>query len=143
MTPPLCFDIETVPDVAGLRTLLSLDDSLDDAAVAELAFARRREQTGSDFLPLHLQRVVAIACLLRDDDGLAVRCVGQPGDSEARLVQAFYRFVDRHTPQLVSWNGGGFDLPVLHYRALLHGIRAPRYTIRPGQALTLAGCSGS
>jgi predicted PolB exonuclease-like 3'-5' exonuclease len=27
----------------------------------------------------------------------------------------------------VSWNGGGFDLPVLHYRALKHGIEAPRY----------------
>ena len=26
-----------------------------------------------------------------------------------------------------SWNGGGFDLPVLHYRALLHGVQAPRY----------------
>ena len=27
----------------------------------------------------------------------------------------------------MSWNGGGFDLPVLHYRALKHGIQAPRY----------------
>jgi predicted PolB exonuclease-like 3'-5' exonuclease len=27
----------------------------------------------------------------------------------------------------VSWNGGGFDLPVLHYRSLLHGVSAPRY----------------
>ena len=27
----------------------------------------------------------------------------------------------------MSWNGGGFDLPVLHYRALLHGVQAPRY----------------
>ena len=30
-------------------------------------------------------------------------------------------------PQLVSWNGGGFDLPVLHYRGLVNGVRAPRY----------------
>ncbi|MCD6680327.1 MAG: 3'-5' exonuclease [Burkholderiaceae bacterium] len=127
MTPTLCFDIETVPDVAGLRTLWSLDESMDDAAVAELAFAKRREQTGSDFLPLHLQRVVAIACLFRDDDGLSIRCLGQPDDPEARLVQAFYRFVDRHTPQLVSWNGGGFDLQVLHYRALVNGVQAARY----------------
>jgi predicted PolB exonuclease-like 3'-5' exonuclease len=27
----------------------------------------------------------------------------------------------------VSWNGGGFDLPVLHYRGLMHGVAAPRY----------------
>lgn len=127
MTPTLCFDIETVPDVAGLRSLWSLDDSLDDAAVAELAFARRREQTGSDFLPLHLQRVVAIACLLRDDDGLSVRSLGQADDSEWQLVREFYRLVDQHTPQLVSWNGGGFDLQVLHYRALVNGVSAGRY----------------
>jgi predicted PolB exonuclease-like 3'-5' exonuclease len=28
---------------------------------------------------------------------------------------------------LVTWNGGGFDLPVLHYRSLLHGVSAPHY----------------
>ncbi len=28
---------------------------------------------------------------------------------------------------MVSWNGTQFDLPVLHYRSLLHGIQAPRY----------------
>ncbi len=127
MTPVLCFDIETVPDVAGLRTLWGTGESLDDAQVAERAFERRREQTGSDFLPLHLHRVVAIACLLRDDSGLVVRCLGQPGDPESKLVQMFYRFVERHTPQLVSWNGGGFDLQVLHYRGLVHGAQAPRY----------------
>ena len=127
MTPVLCFDIETVPDVAGLRTLRGFDASIDDAEVAERAFAQRREQTGSDFLPLHLQRVVAIACLLRDDDGLQVRCLGQPDDPEAKLVQMFYRFVERYTPQLVSWNGGGFDLQVLHYRGLVHGVQAGRY----------------
>ena len=27
----------------------------------------------------------------------------------------------------MSWNGNGFDLPVLHYRGLLHGVSAPRY----------------
>ncbi|MCC7060889.1 MAG: 3'-5' exonuclease, partial [Burkholderiaceae bacterium] len=127
MTPVLCFDIETVPDVDGLRLLRGFDDTIDDAEVAERAFARRREQTGSDFLPLHLQRVVAIACLLRDENGLQVRCLGQADDPESKLVQMFYRFVERSTPQLVSWNGGGFDLQVLHYRGLIHGVQAGRY----------------
>ena len=34
---------------------------------------------------------------------------------------------ERYAPDLVSWNGSGFDLPVLHYRALRHGVQAPRY----------------
>ena len=127
MTPVLCFDIETIPDVAGLRRLGGLDDSLSDEAVAEMAFARRREKTGSDFLPLHQQRVVAIGCLFRDDDGVRVRCLGAADDSEARQVQDFFKVIERYTPQLVSWNGSGFDLPVLHYRALIHGVQGARY----------------
>jgi len=27
----------------------------------------------------------------------------------------------------VSWNGGGFDLPVLNHRALIHGVAASKY----------------
>jgi predicted PolB exonuclease-like 3'-5' exonuclease len=116
MTPVLVFDIETVPDVAGLRRLRADWSALSDPEVAERAFGERREKTGGDFLPLHLHRVVAISCVLRSDAGFRVGSIGAPADSEAFLIQAFFGMIDRHTPQLVSWNGGGFDLPVLHYR---------------------------
>lgn len=127
MTPVLVFDIETVPDVDGIRRLWSLPAAMPDAEVAELAFERRREKTGSDFLALHLHRVIAIAGLFRDADGLRVRNMGAPGDPEAKLIHAFYATVERYTPQLVSWNGGGFDLQVLHYRGLIGGVSAARY----------------
>lgn len=128
MTPVLVFDIETIPDVAGLRAAWGFDAAMPDEEVAEQAFARRRERTGgSDFLPLHFHRIVAIGCLLRDDRGVQVRCLGQADESEARQVQQFFKLVDRHTPQLVTWNGGGFDLQVLHYRALIHQVQASRY----------------
>jgi hypothetical protein len=123
----LVFDIETVPDVAGYRMLLDLDPSLPDADVAETAFQRRRAATGQDFVPLHLQRVVAIACVLREGDGLRVWSLGTPEDGEAELIQRFYDGIEKYKPQLVSWNGGGFDLPVLHYRGLRHGVTAARY----------------
>ncbi len=127
MTPVLCFDIETVPDVAGLRRLRPQWAGLDDESVAAHAYAERREKTGSDFLPLHLHRVVAIGCAFRDDSGFRVRCLGTPEDDEPKLLQDFFRLVDRYTPQLVSWNGGGFDLPVMHYRGLVHAIVGRRY----------------
>jgi predicted PolB exonuclease-like 3'-5' exonuclease len=127
VTPVLVFDIETVPDVAGARRLRPAWGALSDAEMAQRLFEERREKTGSDFLPLHLHRVVAISCVFRDDAGLRVRSIGQASDDEARLIQAFFGTIDRHTPQLVSWNGGGFDLPVLHYRALAHGLHAARY----------------
>lgn len=100
---------------------------LADAEVAECAFSERREKTGGDFLPLYLQRIVAISCALRNDAGFRVGSIGAADDAEAALIQSFFGTIDRHTPQLVSWNGTSFDLPVLHYRGLLAGVSAARY----------------
>ncbi len=124
----LVFDIETVPDVDAGRRLYELQD-LDDRDVANVMYSNRLQQTDgkSDFLKLHLHRVVAISAVLRRDDKLTVWSLGEPDSAEADLVQRFFDGLERYTPQLVSWNGGGFDLPVLHYRAMLHGIAAPRY----------------
>ena len=127
MIPVLSFDIETIPDITGIRTLYGFDDELPDAAVAEFAQQKRRAQNGSDFLPHHLHRVLAISCVLRWSDKIIIKTIGEPGDSEASMLATFFDTIARYTPQLVSWNGGGFDLPVMHYRALIHGIAAPRY----------------
>ena len=127
MVPTLDFDIETVPDIAGLRALHDLGPDLKDGEVAQFAFTRRRLQNGTDFLPLHLHRVVAIACALRDRDTFRIWSLGTPEDDEATLVRRFFDGIEKYTPQLVSWNGGGFDLPVLNYRALVNGVSASRF----------------
>lgn len=127
MTPILCFDIETIPDVAGLRKLYDLPANLAEEEVAEFAFQKQRAKNGSDFLPHHLQRVIVISCLLRSDEGLKVWSLAEPKACEAEIIQRFFDGIGKYTPQLVSWNGGGFDLPVLHYRGLIHGVTAPRY----------------
>ena len=127
MTPTLVFDIETIPDVEGLRRVHALPSSLTDADVLDWATQQRRAATGGDFLPPHLQRVVAIAAALRDGNGLRIASVGAAEDPEAELIRRFFDLIDKHTPQLVSWNGGGFDLPVLSHRALLHGVTAERF----------------
>ncbi len=123
----MVFDIETIPDVAGGRRLYDLGE-LPDADVARVMFNKRRQQTGeSEFLPLHLHRVVAISVVLRSGDQLKVWSLGDREAGEGELIRRFYDGIDRYTPTLVSWNGGGFDLPVLHYRSLIHGVPAPRY----------------
>ena len=127
MTPVLAFDIETIPDVAGIRKLHDLPADLSDNEVAEFAFQQRRAASGNDFLPLHLQRVAVISCALREGDRFSVWSLAEPKLKEAEIIQRFYDGIEKFTPQLVSWNGGGFDLPVLHYRGLIHGVAAPRY----------------
>lgn len=122
----LTFDIETVPDTEFGRRYLELGD-LADEQVAQAMFARRREQTGGDFLSLHQQRIVAISCAFRSHDGFRLWTLGEPESDEAELVARFFEGLERFSPDLVSWNGSGFDLPVLHYRALRHGVAAARY----------------
>jgi len=123
----LTFDIETIPDVEAGRRLYGLD-GLSDEDVGRAMFQQRRQQTGgSEFLPLHLQRVAAIAVALRDRDEFRLWSLGSVESTEAELVRRFFEGIEKYTPELVSWNGGGFDLPVLNYRALRHGVAAPRY----------------
>ncbi|MFN3986941.1 MAG: 3'-5' exonuclease [Rhodocyclaceae bacterium] len=125
--PVLVFDIETIPDVAGIRALHGLPGTMSDEDVAEHAFALRRESAGSDFLQHHLQRIVTISCVLRDASQFRVFSLSEPDSDERQIIQRFFDGVERYTPQIVSWNGGGFDLPVLHYRGLIHGVSAQRY----------------
>ncbi len=120
------FDIETVPDVDFGRRYLELGDLEDDDVATAMTF-KRLQASGTDFLPLHQHRVVAISVALRSGDSFKVWSLGDETSDEAEIVQRFFDGIDRYTPDLVSWNGGGFDLPVLHYRALRHGIQAPRY----------------
>jgi predicted PolB exonuclease-like 3'-5' exonuclease len=127
MTPTLVFDIETIPDTDGIKKLLDLPPETSAEDVANVAFHKRRQQNGSEFLPLHQHKVVAISCALREGDGFRVWTLGTPESSEAEIIQRFFDGIEKYTPNLVSWNGSGFDLPVLHYRALIHGIQAPRY----------------
>ena len=127
MTPVLAFDIETVPDCARIRKLHGLPDELSDREVAEIAFQKRRAQAGSDFLPPYLHRVIVISCVLRENEGVQVFSIGEPERDEKAAIQKFFDGVDKLVPQLVSWNGGGFDLPVLNYRGLAHGVAAARF----------------
>jgi predicted PolB exonuclease-like 3'-5' exonuclease len=122
----LVFDIETIPDLELGRRVFGLE-GLADEQVAKAMFAHARQHGGSDFLPHEQHRIVAISCVLRRGDSLKVWSLGDIEADEAELVRRFFEGIDRYTPTLVSWNGSGFDLPVLHYRALRHGIVAQRY----------------
>jgi predicted PolB exonuclease-like 3'-5' exonuclease len=128
--PVLVFDIETIPDIAGLRLLRGSDPLATDAQVYAQEMLERADAGKGDLLPLHLQRVLVISCVFRNAEGLRVHSFvdrGGGASQEGRVIQSFFTSVEKHVPQLVSWNGGGFDLPVLHYRGLKHGVVANKY----------------
>ena len=121
------FDIETIPDVASGRRLYNLS-GLTSNEIADAMFKMRRQEThGSDFLRLHLHKIVAISVVLSTQDNVKVWSLGDLDTTEKELIERFFAGIEKYRPTLVSWNGGGFDLPVLHYRALLHSVSAPCY----------------
>ena len=126
--PVLVFDIESIPDVAGLRVLRGAAPDASDDCVYSSWLAERKEKGQTDFMPLYLQRVLVISAVFRNAEGLRIHSfVDKDDQSEGRIIQTFFNTVEKHTPQLVSWNGGGFDLPVLHYRGLKYGVVADKY----------------
>ncbi|MBW8314114.1 MAG: 3'-5' exonuclease [Hydrogenophaga sp.] len=126
--PVLVFDIESIPDIEGLRALRGESTETSDEQVYAAWLAERKEKGQSDFMPLHLQRILVISVVFRNAEGLRIHSfVDRDGQSEGKVVQTFFNSIEKHQPQLVSWNGSGFDLPVLHYRGLRHGVEASKY----------------
>ncbi len=120
MKPVLVFDLETIPDLTALRSLQhATPDQSDEAVLA---------QADLEDHPLKpaLQRIVAIAAAWITPDGSLRRltCLGTPAWNEAQLIQEMFRIIAGSSPQLAGWNSGGFDLPVLIYRAMVHHITA-------------------
>jgi len=118
----IAFDIETVPDTEGGQRLFDLQGLSEKQAAKAMLAARRVRVPDASMLPLHQHRVVAISVAARwDQERFVVKSLGDLESTEKQLIAEFFRAVEQR-PVLVSWNGNGFDLPVLQYRALIHSI---------------------
>lgn len=131
----IIFELKTIPDVEGGRRLFDLE-GLSDKEVTSVMFHKRRQETGSDFLSLHLHRIVSISLVIKTADEFAVMSLGTEESGEAEIIQQFFSVIEKYTPTLISWNGKGFAFPVLHYRSLVHGIQAAKYWSKDDNALS-------
>ena len=124
----LIFDIETIPDIEGLRRQPKYSSfNMDDETFVQQVFEAQKEKTGSEFLPLPFHRVVTISGVLRTSKEIRLFSLSEPDLDEKTIITRFFAGIDKYLPQLVSWNGQAFDMPVLHYRSLLHGVEARYY----------------
>lgn len=125
----LIFDMETRVDKALLRQVRFRGQSISD----DEAYERMRDElgwsTGGDFFPLTFQVPISIAFATAGDDQILqqVEVLGADVLGEAGLVATFWERLEAFEGTLVSFNGRGFDLPVLELQALRHGCSAPRY----------------
>ena len=121
--PILAFDIETLTDLKAGAYLHQLD--LPQADVAQALTKIRRQEAGVDFQRLPLHEIVCISGLWVDEKGFRLFSFSQEQHSEAELLAKFLSIFDKRQPTLVSWNGSQFDLPVILFRAMYHGLSAP------------------
>src|SRR3712207_2555817 len=123
----LVWDLETVPDLAAVARVHGLEAGEQTKA---------REALGDKFPKHYYHQIACIGALVaeRVDGVWQVRSVGAPhcGErSEAELLQTFVNKIAALRPQLVTFNGASFDLPVLRYRAMMNRVSAPGLALRP------------
>ena len=135
----IVFDTETVVDAdAARRVLRRCQDELTDLEARDGLSAYFLEKTDgrNDFPRQPFHQIVAISYghLIREpgEDGseLVMRQLATGGDcnsSEKELLEGFFHLIETRAPQLVSFNGRSFDIPVLKYRAMAHGLSCPRW----------------
>lgn len=117
----LVWDLETVLDLEGYARANNLTNGSPDEI---------RTAMGDDFPKLIYHSIVCIGALVasRTANGYEVQVVGAPHigqRTEKELIESFVNKIGQLSPQLVTYNGGSFDLPVLRYRAMVHEVHAP------------------
>jgi predicted PolB exonuclease-like 3'-5' exonuclease len=127
MASIIVWDIETVPDLKGYAAANGHDGRGDDEIRAAMG----------DKFPKHIYHsIICIGALIAHQDAgqWTIDALGAPhvGErSEKALISSFVDRIAELSPQLVTFNGSSFDLPVLRYRAMVHGVAAPGLSSRP------------
>jgi 3'-5' exonuclease len=129
------FDIETIPDTEAAKSLLNLKtDDVSELRKALAEYHNKDLPPENVFVKPLFHKIVAISFAkiavsrfgeyetykLED-----LRSGGNIDSNEAELVQGFFKYFEKITPRLVSFNGRSFDMPVLKYRAMKHDIAVP------------------
>lgn len=133
----IVFDTETVPDADATRQMLG-EPGLSDVEARDALSCYFLEKTDgrNDFprQPFHQIVAISYAHLIHEpgEEGgeMVIRRIASGGEkdsSEAELLEGFLGLIEKRAPQLVSFNGRGFDVPVLKYRAMVHSLSCPRW----------------
>ncbi len=122
--PVLIFDIETLTDLKAGAHLYQLD--LPEDQVEQALIKLRRQEAATEFQRLPLHEISCISGLWIDQKGkMKLFSFSQENHSEAEILTKFISIFEKRNPTLVSWNGSQFDLPVILFRAMYHGLSAP------------------
>jgi predicted PolB exonuclease-like 3'-5' exonuclease len=130
----LIVDTESIPDGRLLAAVKYPGETLTPEAAVERAQAEAREASwnNSDFIPVTFQIPVAV-CVVRVSEKFelqAFTCLDAPQFRTREIVTQFWGGFARYAKskaKLVTFNGRGFDLPLLELAAFRYGICAQEH----------------
>jgi len=127
----LVVDTESVPDGRLLAAVKYASENLSPQEAVDRARAEARGQNwkNTDFIPVSFQLPVAV-CMLRvgpDFSLLNFKCLDEPQFRPREIVNQFWFGVTHYDAKLVTFNGRGFDMPLLELAAFRYGISAREY----------------
>jgi 3'-5' exonuclease len=122
----IVWDLESIPDLLAAARMLDLGQATETEV---------REALGPGFPKHPLHRIACIGALVasRQPEGWRVDALGAPHiseRSEAELIRSFAERIGQLRPQMITWNGHAFDLPVLRYRAMVNRVAAEGLQVR-------------
>jgi 3'-5' exonuclease len=124
----LVFDLESVADGALVSRLRYPGESLDAPAAIQRYREELMAEFDSDFVPYTFQYPISVAVAKVASDYLLLDVVAldEPAFRPHVITENFWRGWDRYNrPTLVSFNGRGFDLPMLELAAFRYGVSLP------------------
>ena len=124
----LVFDVESAADAPLVARLRYAGQQLDPAEAVRRYRAELMEKHQSDFIPYTFQAPVAIAVgkVAGDMRLLDVVVLDEPQFRSHVMTDHFWRGWEAYRrPTLVSFNGRGFDLPLLELAAFRFGLSLP------------------
>jgi predicted PolB exonuclease-like 3'-5' exonuclease len=128
----LVVDTESVPDGDLLAKVKYPNESISPqhAITRAQEEARQSSYSGSDFVPVsfHIPVAVCVVRVANDFSLQAVTCLDAPQFRSKEMVRKFWLGVEMYTKaKLVTFNGRGFDMPMLELAAFRHAISLKDY----------------
>lgn len=119
------FDVETIPDFEFIRSVLENPEEKDDDLLLQAGDKLSRNSPG--FLPPMYHRIIAWAGLWIENNGVPKQKMSWRGTDEKEGLKALFDSLITYKDfGLIHHNGRGFDLPLLTYRSIKHGLQMPR-----------------
>ena len=115
-------DIETIPDLDFGRQHMNLDGLEDEDIIRAMTF-RFLQQSGSEFPPLNMHKIITISLLSVSNETVSMNTFSIDDQSEKEMLRLFHQEIG-DASRLISWNGLVFDIPVIKIRSMLHELVA-------------------